>query len=211
MVWGWGAAFACGSVAAAAACNDVSNDDTGATPSIALYAFPETVSPGGESALIAQVQGTCSAGTCTLCVGVPPASVGGSLYVPGETASSSTVLTLASVPADQAIHFAYQAPAASGSEVVTALLYDSPTTCAEPVPDGGGGVYLGHLIGSASVRITIGTPQADASSDGAGVSDALADGSADLLTPADAANDAPIDGSGETATPDGALREGGIE
>jgi hypothetical protein len=153
------------------ACDDPNGTADQAVPLLVVDAFPTQVTPGGEALVTVTVNRACDVASCTVCVGVLPASGSGVVFVAGVAGGAQSVVSISGTAQGANEHVVYKAPAAEGSEIISAWLFDAQVQCLQSATDAGGGASdLEHLVASASVRITI--AKASASAEAGTLSDA---------------------------------------
>jgi hypothetical protein len=181
---------------AVASCQDPV--DVAPPATLELHAFPAQVTPNGEATLVAIVHGDCAqtGSSCLTCIGLMPgaANLTGSLYSPDAPSKGvASSLALPALTGSEPMTLVYRAPPTEGSEVVSATLLKSGSSCTT-FDDAG---VDQTPLATTTVRITIAkTTPSDAGSapagDGgdagdAGVTDAAADTGDSAGPPGDAA------------------------
>jgi hypothetical protein len=165
--------MAAGAFVLSSACGDPNGAGDHGIPIVSIDAFPNRVTPGAEALVTVTVNSGCANDACTLCVGVPPLSGDGFVFIAGVAGGPQNVVGVTGPPIAAPIHVVYKAPTAEGAEVVTAWLFSGATDC---VPDAGTATSPLSLTASASVRITI-MKASTASDSGADSSDGASDAS----------------------------------
>jgi hypothetical protein len=153
------------------ACDNPNGVSDAGPPPLAIDAFPAQVAPNGEALLVVTLNTTCSS-ECTLCVGVPPVTGAGVVYIAGLGAAPASVVGVTSPPVGAPVHVTYRAPATAGDEIVSAYLFNGSVVCA-PAGEAGASAMGGDLSGlltSASVEITVANAATTAGDAGAGAS-----------------------------------------
>jgi len=169
----------------AAACDNPSGASDGGPLPVAIDAFPAQVSPNGEALVVVTVNTTCSQ-TCTLCVGVPPVTGAGVVFIAGTGSAPESVVSVTSPPVGVPIHVTYRASAAAGDEIVSAYLFDGSGVACVPTGDAGASASaadLSNLLASASVEIIVESNTTSAPDSG----ESTDAGGENASTPADAA------------------------
>jgi hypothetical protein len=176
-------------VVSAGACGDPNglNDDPDRL--VRINAFPTKVTPGGQALITVTTTKECAAAACTLCIGVPPFTGSGEVFIAGVSGGPQNIVSITGTAASLDQHVVYKAPNTEGSEVITAWLFDTVQPCAPPHSDAGPGASssLVHLTASASVRITISNASAMQEA-GTSSSDASTDASSSSTDASDAAS-----------------------